>query len=118
MVVGPLDLRLRNRSSRHRCRLKVALGATGDDSLFPDTRQFGLLLAWNALGLGLGLLAIGLLSVGALMVLPVVLVIFALATWPRPAGTSIVTLPSQIALVGGVSVVMGLLVFSTLLGRM
>lgn len=69
--------------------------------LFPDTRGFGLLLAWNALGVGLGLLGVGLFSVGAVMVLPVVLVIFALATWPRGPGTPVLPPAVTMALVGG-----------------
>ena len=69
--------------------------------LFPDTRGFGLLLAWNALGLGLGLLGVGLFSVGAVMVFPVVLVIFALATWPRLPGSPVLPPAVTMALVGG-----------------
>jgi hypothetical protein len=69
--------------------------------LFPDTRGFGLLLAWNALGLGLGLLGVGLFSVGAVMVFPVVLLIFALATWPRLPGTPVLPPAVTLALVGG-----------------
>jgi hypothetical protein len=70
--------------------------------LFPDTRGFGLLLAWNALGIGLGLLGVGLFSVGAVMVLPVVLLIFALATWPRWPGSPVLPPAVAMALVGGV----------------
>lgn len=69
--------------------------------LFPDTRGFGLLLAWNALGFGLGLLGVGLFSVGAVMVFPVVLVIFALATWPRRPGIPVLPPAVTMALVGG-----------------
>lgn len=75
--------------------------------LFPDTRGFGLLLTWNALGLGIGLLVIGIFSVGALMVFPVVLLVLALSSWPREPGDSIATWPAQLALIGGVTVTLG-----------
>ncbi len=86
--------------------------------LFPDTRGFGLLLAWNALGLGLGLLVVAIFSVGALMVFPVVLLVLALSSWPRDPGASIVTWPTQIALIGGVTVTLGFLVADHLLAGM
>ncbi len=86
--------------------------------LFPDTRGFGLLLAWNALGLGLGLLVIAIFSVGALMVFPVVLLVFALTSWPRMPGDSIVTWPTQIALIGGVAVTLGFVAADHLMAGM
>ena len=72
--------------------------------LFPDTRGLGLLLAWSALGMGLGLLGVGLFSVGAVMVFPVVLLVFALATWPREPGAPVLPPAVTMALVGGVVV--------------
>lgn len=83
--------------------------------LFPDTRGFGLLLTWNALGLGIGLLLVAIFSVGALMVFPVVLVVLALSSWPREPGAALSTWPTWIALIGGVAVVLGFLLADRLL---
>ncbi len=80
--------------------------------LFPDTRGFGLLLAWNALGLGLALLLVAIFSVGALMVFPVVLVILALASWPRGTGDRLTTWPTHLAFAGGLAVMLGFLLLA------
>lgn len=47
----------------------------------------GSLLAWNALGLTIGVVMLGVLGVSSMLALPPVLVGIALTSWPRPAAT-------------------------------
>lgn len=74
----------------------------------PATRTGALLLAWNALGIGAGLLLLGLFSVGALIAFPVILIVLALSFWPRTDALSVFSLPGLIAQVGGFLVILAL----------
>lgn len=74
--------------------------------LFPDTRSFGQLLTWNTFGLALTSLAFGLFTVGALAVLPLMLVLLALVTWPNSPGQSSISPPTIGAFLGGCLVVL------------
>lgn len=79
--------------------------------LFPDTRPFALLLTWNSLGLAIALLLVGIFSVGALVVFPLVLIVLALASWPRPSGTSVFSGAAMFAQGGGFLVILVILYF-------
>ena len=63
-------------------------------ALLPVSRTGGLLLRWNALGIGGAMLLIGIFSVGALVAFPLVLLAIALSSWPRRDGESIVSIPA------------------------
>ncbi len=71
----------------------------------PPTRVPGLLLAWNGLGLAVGLFVIGVFSVGALMAFPLLLLVLALGSWPSGPGSrlTMASLPAVIAEVGGLA---------------
>jgi len=55
----------------------------------------GSLLAWNALGLTVGVLALGVLGVSSMLALPPVLVGIALTSWPRPASSTSTSTPQD-----------------------
>ncbi len=64
----------------------------------------GQILLWNASGWCLALLVMGLSSFGALTILPLILLLFGLTSWPRAEGVPVMWLPGGIALVGGFAV--------------
>lgn len=86
----------------------VVMALAGVCLLVPMMRGAGLILVWNGLGLGIGLLAVGIFSVGALVAFPVVMIAIAMSSWPRAEGDLLVTAPAIIALVGGVAIVSSL----------
>jgi hypothetical protein len=69
------------------------------------TRLFALMMTWNALGIAAGLFAVGLLTVGAIMVLPLVLVVFTLASWPETMPLRWSSPAALIAIAGGAALV-------------
>jgi hypothetical protein len=77
------------------------MGIAGVLLLGPRARAGALLLAWNGLGIALGLFVVGIFSVGALMAFPLVLIALALSSWPRDDGETIASLPAIVSQVGG-----------------
>jgi hypothetical protein len=61
----------------------------------------GQILLWNASGWCLALLVMGISSFGALTMLPVILLLFGLSSWPRAEGVPVLWLPAAITLGGG-----------------
>jgi hypothetical protein len=64
----------------------------------------GQVLLWNASGWCLALLVMGLSSFGALTILPLILLLFGLTSWPRAEGVPMMWLPGGIAFVGGFAI--------------
>lgn len=83
----------------------LAMGSAGILLLAPRGRPGALLLAWNGLGIALGLFVIGIFSVGALMAFPLVLIAIALSSWSRAEGESIASIPAIVSHVGGFALV-------------
>ncbi len=73
----------------------------GPLALFPAARPGGLLLVWNALGIGCAMFALGILSVGALVAFPLALLGIALASWPRRAGEPLASVPAIAVYIAG-----------------
>lgn len=83
----------------------LVMGSAGILLLVTRTRAGALLLAWNGLGIALGMFVIGIFSVGALMAFPLVLIAIALSSWPRGEGETIASVPAIVSQVGGCTLV-------------
>lgn len=69
-------------------------------SVIPRAHAAGLVLVWNAIGLGIALLVAGMFGVGAIFLIPIALMSFAAMSWPRDDNLAI-TGAGLVALGGG-----------------
>jgi hypothetical protein len=72
----------------------VVMALSGLLLIVPPARAGAMLLAWNGLGIAIGMFVIGIFSVGALMIFPLVLIALALSSWPRREGEPVASWPA------------------------
>lgn len=79
----------------------IVMALAGSLLLVPAGRPGALLLAWNGLGIAVGMFVVGIFSVGALMAFPLTLAGIALSSWPRRPRESAITPAAIVVHVGG-----------------
>ena len=86
----------------------VVMTLAGVLLLVPHVRSGALLLAWNGLGIAVGMFVIGIFSVGALMIFPLTLIAITLSAWPRREGEPVASWPAIVVQVCGFLLVLAL----------